>query len=249
VLYLATPSSMRVRDAMSAGLIGCMTTPAQGNVLPDDAWYACDNGKFGKGWPGHDKWIAWLERTVTRYGPDRCLWAVAPDVPFDAAATLVESQPWLAPIRELGIPAAFAAQGGSEEPGMVPWDDLDVLFLAGGVQCRPCGYEGLGRKDSLKSPKAYCPHCDRRIYEWKLSREAADLAADALARGKKVHMGRVSSELRVRHAIAIGCSTKDGTYLRFGADENLPKLLGWYARMPKRQPPHVEFPLPIEEAS
>jgi hypothetical protein len=68
VLYLGTPSSQQVRDAMSAGLLGCMTTPAQGNVIPDGAWYACDNGKFGKGWPGHDHWFAWLERTIRRYG-------------------------------------------------------------------------------------------------------------------------------------------------------------------------------------
>ncbi|MFF1544120.1 hypothetical protein [Streptomyces sp. NPDC058291] len=118
---------------MSAGLIGCMTTPAQGNRIPDGAMYACDNGKFGKGWPGADAWYDWLERTVDRYGPDRCLWAVAPDVPFDAAGTLAESMPWLARIRELGVAAAFAAQDGCDQLG-VPWDDFDVLFLAGSTE-------------------------------------------------------------------------------------------------------------------
>lgn len=118
---------------MSAGLLGCMTTPAQGNVVPDGALYACDNGKFGKGWPGPDAWWAWLQRTVARYGPDRCLWAVAPDVPFDAAGTLAESRPWLARIRSLGIPAAFAAQDGCDRIGL-PWDEFDVLFLAGSTE-------------------------------------------------------------------------------------------------------------------
>lgn len=118
---------------MSAGLIGCMTTPAQGNRIPDGAEYACDNGKFGKGWPGAAAWFAWLTRTVTRYGADRCLWAVAPDVPFDAAGTLAESLPWLARIRELGIPAAFAAQDGCDLLGL-PWDQLDVLFIAGSTE-------------------------------------------------------------------------------------------------------------------
>jgi hypothetical protein len=33
---------------MQAGLLACMTTPAQGNVIPPGALYACDNGKFGK---------------------------------------------------------------------------------------------------------------------------------------------------------------------------------------------------------
>ncbi|MEU8740646.1 hypothetical protein [Streptomyces halstedii] len=130
MLYLGTPSGPDVRAAMSAGLLGCMTTPAQGNRIPDGALYACDNGKFGKGWPGADRWYAWLETTVTRYGPDRCLWAVAPDVPFDAAGTLTESLPWLARIRALGIPAAFAAQDGCDQLG-IPWDQFDVLFLAG----------------------------------------------------------------------------------------------------------------------
>ena len=123
---------------MSAGLIGCMTTPAQGNVIPDGAEYACDNGKFGcdgkgRNWPGTRRWWEWLQNTVDRYGPDRCLWALAPDVPFDADATLAESLPWLARIRELGVPAAFAAQNGSEH-GLIPWDDLDVLFLAGDTE-------------------------------------------------------------------------------------------------------------------
>ncbi|MEV6146362.1 hypothetical protein [Streptomyces sp. NPDC051992] len=118
---------------MSAGLIGCMTTPAQGNRIPDGAEYACDNGKFGKGWPGADQWFDWLERTVARYGADRCLWAVAPDEPFDAVQTLAESLPWLSRIRELGIPAAFAAQDGCEN-GLVPWGEFDVLFLAGSTE-------------------------------------------------------------------------------------------------------------------
>lgn len=133
VIFLGTPSGPDVRAAMSAGLIGCMTTPAQGNRIPDGALYACDNGKFGKGWPGPDRWFDWLEHTVERYGRDRCLWAVAPDVPFDAAGTLAESMPWLARIRELGVPAAFAAQDGCDELG-VPWDAFDVLFLAGSTE-------------------------------------------------------------------------------------------------------------------
>lgn len=131
--YLGTPSGPDVRAAMSAGLIGCMTTPAQGNRIPDGAEYACDNGKFGKGWPGADAWFDWLTRTVERYGADRCLWAVAPDVPFDAAGTLAESLPWLARIRELGVSAAFAAQDGCDQLG-VPWDAFDVLFIAGSTE-------------------------------------------------------------------------------------------------------------------
>lgn len=115
---------------MSAGRIACMTTPAQGNLIPEGAVYAADNGKFGKGWPGADAWWAWLQDTIDRYGADRCAWATAPDVVADADATLAESRPWLSRIRSLGVPVAFVAQDGSEN-GLIPWGEFDVLFIGG----------------------------------------------------------------------------------------------------------------------
>jgi len=132
MLYLTTPSTPDVRAAMSAGLIGCMTTPAQGNRIPDGARWAADNGKFGKGWPGPEAWYLWLASKRTGIADD-CLFAVAPDRPFDAAGTLAESLPWLPEIRQLGLPAAFAAQNGCEHD-LIPWDELDVLFLAGDTE-------------------------------------------------------------------------------------------------------------------
>lgn len=63
--------------------------------------------------------------------------------------------------------------------------------------------------------------------EFKLSAEARALAAEAKRRGKWLHMGRVNSERRWRYAAAIGCDSADGTYLTFGPDANLPKLLAW----------------------
>lgn len=195
MLYLGTPSGPDVRAAMSAGLIGCMTTPAQGNRIPDGAEYACDNGKFGKGWPGADAWYAWLTNTVDRYGADRCLWAVAPDKPFDAAGTLAESMPWLDRIRELGVPAAFAAQDGCDALGL-PWDAFDVLFIAGST-------------------------------EWKTGPVAEQLAREAKARGKGIHMGRVNSRQRLRTAEWFGCDFADGTFFAFGPDKNLGLMRGW----------------------
>lgn len=67
--------------------------------------------------------------------------------------------------------------------------------------------------------------------EWKLGPAARALVAEARARGKRVHMGRVNSEERLRYAADIGCDTADGTYLAFGPDTNLPKLLGWLRRV------------------
>lgn len=199
---------------MSNGLLGCMTTPRQGNVIPAGAWYGCDNGKYGKGWPGGVAWLGWLKATIDRYGPERCLWAVAPDVPFDASGTLAEGLQWFKYIRALGVPVAFAAQNGSEAPGMIPWDDIDVVFLAGDTA-------------------------------WKIGEHAAEVAHQATSRGLKVHMGRVNSERRFRIAMAYGCATSDGTFIAFGPDINLGRVVnGWMGNLPKRQPPHVELPLP-----
>lgn len=131
MLYMSTPSSPEIQAAMSAGEFGCMTTPAQGNVLPDGCRWAADNGKFGRGWPGPEAWYFWLKDVVEKYRPERCLFAVAPDVPFDAAGTLRESRPWLPDIRALGIPAAFAMQDGCENGLLPDWDEFDVAFLAG----------------------------------------------------------------------------------------------------------------------
>lgn len=128
MLYLANPSSQSVRDAMTTGLIGYIDTPAQGNSRPADVKWCADNSRFGKGWPGHAKWWAWLEKNA--HDADTCLFATAPDVVGDAAATLDESAPWLPLIRALGYPAALVAQDGLENLD-VPWDDFDVLFIGG----------------------------------------------------------------------------------------------------------------------
>lgn len=62
---------------------------------------------------------------------------------------------------------------------------------------------------------------------WKLGPEARALIAEAKRRGKGTHMGRVNSRGRLQRAADSGCDSADGTYLTFGPDTNLPKLLGW----------------------
>lgn len=133
MLYLATPSGPRVRDAMTAGLIGCMTTPAQRQRPPVGAWWAADNGVFGKGYPGDDAWWAWLRAWTTTNDAERCLFAVAPDVVGDAAATLQRSIEWLPRIGELGVPSALVAQDGLERLP-IPWDSFEVLFVGGSTE-------------------------------------------------------------------------------------------------------------------
>lgn len=191
--YFANPSHGRVAEAMTAGLIGCIETPANGkNRVPKGAYWCADNGCYGSGYPGDESWWAWLEQ---HDGRDRCVFAVAPDVVGDAAATLERSTPWLGRIRGLGIPAAYVAQDGLEDVPP-PWDEFDVLFIGGST-------------------------------EFKLGPVARAAVAEAKSHGKRVHMGRVNSERRIRYADAIGCDTADGTYLIFGPHRNLPDVLAW----------------------
>lgn len=220
MLYLANPSTERVRDAMRAGLLGFIDTPAQGNVPIPGVPVAFDNGCFGKGWPGESAWFGWLQRNAYR-APD-ALFGVAPDVVGDAAATLDRSTPWLSRIRALGYPAAFVAQNGAERAG-IPWDDIDVLFLGGSAECLSCQWvRPVEDRDT-----EFCPGCYRQLREWKLGTVARTLAAEAHARGKRLHMGRVNSGRRFRYAKSIGCQTADGTTLAMYPDATLPDVLSW----------------------
>jgi len=113
---------------MSAGQLGFIAAPGGGITRVTDAYWCADNGCYGKGYPGDDGWLEWLEKLADR--ADSCLFATAPDVVGDAAATLERSRPFLPQIRELGYPAALVAQDGLEDLP-VPWDELDVLFIGG----------------------------------------------------------------------------------------------------------------------
>lgn len=69
---------------------------------------------------------------------------------------------------------------------------------------------------------------------WKLGLQAAELAREAKSRGLWVHMGRVNSGVRYGYAESIGCDSADGTFLAFGPDQNLPRLLAW-SRSPRQE--------------
>lgn len=202
MIYLANPSTPRVRAAMAAGMLGAVITPAQGNRLPPGVMFAVDNncgpgknGKPGTSYPGDRAYLELLSRMSAR-ARRRCLFAVAPDVLGDAQATVERSARFVYRVRAwFGLPVAMVAQNGLEDME-VPWTWFDVLFLGGDTA-------------------------------WKLGPAARELTAEAKARRKQVHMGRVNSLRRLRYAAAIGCDSADGTYLAFGSDENLPKLLGW----------------------
>lgn len=106
-----------------------MITPQMGNKLPDDRLWAADTGCFATPEKYDDeKYLAWLHSRA--YAADRCLFATAPDEWGDGIATLEKARPILPRIRSLGYKAALVLQPGIT-PEMVPWDDLDAIFVGG----------------------------------------------------------------------------------------------------------------------
>jgi hypothetical protein len=106
-----------------------MLQPGMGNRPPAGQPWAADNGRFSKPQTYSDEsYLGWLDKR----SPDaeRCLFATAPDVVGDAAATLEFSLPMLPRIRAAGYRPALVAQDGLEALP-VPWDAFDVLFIGG----------------------------------------------------------------------------------------------------------------------
>lgn len=72
--------------------------------------------------------------------------------------------------------------------------------------------------------------------EWKTDLDSIDIATEAKRRGKWLHMGRVNSLQRLRSAVAMGCDSVDGTYLKFGPDRNGPRLRAMVEAVLTQQP-------------
>jgi hypothetical protein len=200
VYYLSGAENPSLREAVRLGArVGIMAQPGNKVHQWADSYpaYAVDNACFAQG-DTFDlgRYLCWL---VTLPQRDHCLFATAPDVVGDAAATLRRAAPVLPVLRRLGFRAAFVAQDGLEALP-VPWDDFDALFVGGTTA-------------------------------WKLSEPAYALVREAKARGKWAHQGRCNSERRLRAAAVGGYDSADGTFLKFGPDKNLPRLLGWLARL------------------
>lgn len=217
--YYATASTPQIRQAMRLDLLGQIITPAAGNRLEPWVEWVADNGIYSRAYPGDTAYLAWLAgRAAYR---SRCRFAVAPDVVADHATTLARSLPVLPRIRAVVGRVALCAQNGAT-PTNLPWDDIDAVFLAGIVECAPCGYV----PPLAALPQRLCP-AGHALTEWKVGEVAAQVTAEAKRRGKWVHMGRVNSLDRLTRAIEMGCDSADGTYLAFGPDTNLPRLLAW----------------------
>ena len=106
--------------------LGLMIQPEMWNKVDTSATvWAADTGSYKHPERFDEKmYLTWLANR----DPQTCLFATAPDVPYDMNATLAKSLPLLPKIRALGYKAGLVAQDGV---GELPWSEFDALFMGG----------------------------------------------------------------------------------------------------------------------
>jgi hypothetical protein len=203
--------------------MGLLTTPATNYVaqLCRYPFWAADNGAYKLGARyadfDHAGWWKWLQKVVATVSAPtlaNCRYATAPDaidvcrcknlctcghgnVRGNPAVTIAWAKEWLPRISSLGVPAAMVVGNGMEDMLDEIPWDLLDVVFVGGST------------------------------EWKLGEGARIVIAEAQARGKRVHMGRVNSSKRLSYASTLGVDTADGTFLGKGPAKNLPRLMDW----------------------
>jgi len=138
-LYLSPSTPRQVMDNLD--VFGFLVSPRSGvrNVIVDGAYWAMDNDAFNGAFTEQ----AWFD-TLVIYRPylSRCLFAVVPDVPYDAMATLERFNQYEPLLRFATYPVAIATQNGMT-PEMIPWDKIDALFVGGNDQHKMRSEAGL----------------------------------------------------------------------------------------------------------
>lgn len=122
-----------VQPAILDESLGVILTPYMGNRLPDGAVWAADTGCYSH---SADFDVDWYLRWLRKYDEEqrnRCMFANAPDVPYDSEATTKRSAPFFRVIRDLGFPVGFCVQDGHTIKN-VPWREFDALFVGGSVR-------------------------------------------------------------------------------------------------------------------
>lgn len=130
--YLTVPPARERWAEMASAGVGIMRTPAAGvslDCLRAFPFWAADNGCFAQGARFDlDAFYRWLDALQSLAG--RCLFAVAPDVVGNAAATWERSASVLPELRRRGYSAALVAQDGWDSAA-VDWMAVDWLFIGG----------------------------------------------------------------------------------------------------------------------
>ncbi|PWC96936.1 hypothetical protein [Azospirillum sp. TSO5] len=143
---------------------------------------------------------------------------------------------WLARDADTADQCLFATAPDVVGDAVATWQRSAPVFQ----QIRELGYQAaLVAQDGIEHTQIEWEAFDVLFLggttAWKLSHAAKDLTAEAKRRGKWVHMGRVNSLVRLRTAGMWGCDSADGTFLAFGPDKNIPRLMAWLDQM-RREP-------------
>lgn len=232
--YLTGADTPETREAaLRHPGLGLLITPWTAHYADRTVPYshiAVDNGVYteftSKGQKpfSREKFLGLLDRL--RKNPEaaqKVLFAVAPDKVGDWRATVERSAPYYEEIHARGFPAAFSAQDGIEQNmDQIPWDDFEVLFIGGSTAWK-LGYDTTGLTDKQRDNPT--PKSMRGV---PLNTGFIELLKEAKRRGKRIHVGRVSSTTRFDlSAYGLGSDTMDGTFILFGSRENTPKVLEW----------------------
>jgi len=73
---------------------------------------------------------------------------------------------------------------------------------------------------------------------WKLSLKVQQICREAIQKQKRIHMGRVNSCCRFLYAFRLGCTSVDGTHIRFKPKEHIRQIEQWNHRLFSLIPVH-----------
>ena len=174
--------------------LGVLYVPQAGNRRgPEGRPWAIDNGAFT--WFDAEAFMALLYRWRHEAG---CLFAVAPDVVGDAAATRQLWETWAPLVRALGYPVGYVAQDGTPDTP-VPVD-ADAVFIGGSTAFKEsravlgiCGYARargqwvhMGRVNT------------RKRYEWANTCGVQSVDGTGFSMFADTYVGRVQRWTRQR---------------------------------------------------
>jgi hypothetical protein len=131
MIYLTGASNAGTRALAPDYPVGVMAQPGNGYLRQVQAyrWWAADNGCFAQGERFRfEAFYRWLAAGEEHY--EHCLFAVVPDVVYDADATTALFERYGPQMRELPYPLAYVLQNGITVAS-VPWQRLDVVFIGG----------------------------------------------------------------------------------------------------------------------
>jgi len=129
MIYLSGVSTPALRAELPRHDLGLMWTEKSFTASQNrPGCWAADNGCFSAAF-NESRWLTWLgSRPISARA--ECLFAVAPDVVCDAAATAKRSASYFSTLANMGYRVAYVLQNGQESLPM-PWDRIDAVFIGG----------------------------------------------------------------------------------------------------------------------